>query len=466
MEKWVLNILKKERRKRKQPLEVKRLNNNYYLYHSTTRWDRGSKKIRKVSRYVGRITRQGVIEKTERNVVRNVYHYGDAQFLFLMAQDMIKPLEKHFPQRWKELLACSLVKVLRPTPIKRIKSVWKTLHLSQNIDASLSPKTLSGILREVGADYAAQKGFFDELTKRSHMLVFDLSSVFSRSANLRLAERGHNAKRLFLPQISFLLFFSFTRKLPVRLRPVPGSVRDIKALEAVLDESKAKNCVLVLDTGFASYKLAKRLDDRFRFILPLRRDFTAIDYTMQLKNMFPYRGRGIKWGVKKLGKWFLYLFEDVKLRAEEESTFIGWIKEGKKRKEEYEKASRRFGKIALLSNMSRGGEEIYLMYKDRESIEVAFDALKNELENDKTYLGDDEAVRGYFFVSFLSLYLYYRVLNKLKEKKLSHKISVSDLLFELSKVYEVHIDKKKKFSEIPKKVENLVETLCMDIFPK
>ena len=39
MEQWVLKILKNEREKRKLPLEVKRLNNNFYLYHSTTRWD-------------------------------------------------------------------------------------------------------------------------------------------------------------------------------------------------------------------------------------------------------------------------------------------------------------------------------------------------------------------------------------------------------------------------------------------
>ncbi len=83
------------------------------------------------------------------------------------------------------------------------------------------------------------------------------------------------------------------------------------------------------------------------------------------------------------GTNFLYLFEDVKLRAEEEE-------------------SRKFGKIAILSNKDKDGRQIYLMWKDRENIEVAFDALKNELENYKTYLDDDDAVWGYFFISFLS----------------------------------------------------------------
>ena len=112
------------------------------------------------------------------------------------------------------------------------------------------------------------------------------------------------------------------------------------------------------------------------------------------------------------------------------------------------------------------GQQVYLMFKQRESIEVAFDAMKNELENDKTYLHDDDAVRGYFFVSFLSLYLYYQILRKLKEKKLVSKISVNEVLLELSKVYEIHLGNRKKFSEVPHKVEKLVAALEVDIFPK
>lgn len=470
MEAWVLGILRDEKRRRMQPLEVKRLNNNYYLYRSTTRWDKESRRIRKVSEYLGRITREGVVAKCERNIVRSVYHYGDARFLFLLAQEeLVGLLEKCFPGCWREVLAFALVKTLRPVPLKRVRSVWETLYLSREIDASLSPKSLALVLRQLGSDYAGQKRFFDELVRGSRTLIFDLSSMFSHSQNINIAERGYNKEHLYLRQVNFLLFFSFTRRLPVMLRPLPGSVRDIKALKAVLDEEvKArKNCVLVLDTGFASYPLARRLEkEGFRFIVPLRRNYKAIDYDAPLENMFTYRERGIKWAVQKKDEWFLYLYEDVKLRAEEETTFISRVKAGEKKRGEYERASRRFGKITLLSNIKASGEEAYLMYKDRENIEAAFDALKNELENDKTHLQDDETLRGYFFASFLSLYLYYKTLNKLKEKKLTHKISVNDLLHELSKTYQIQIDKKTKLSEIPKKTEELTKTLDMNIFPK
>jgi hypothetical protein len=37
MEEWIMDILEEERRKRNIPLEVRVLNGNYYLYHSTSR---------------------------------------------------------------------------------------------------------------------------------------------------------------------------------------------------------------------------------------------------------------------------------------------------------------------------------------------------------------------------------------------------------------------------------------------
>jgi transposase len=58
------------------------------------------------------------------------------------------------------------------------------------------------------------------------------------------------------------------------------------------------------------------------------------------------------------------------------------------------------GKISILTNLDWSGAEVYFLYKEREDVEIAFDAMKNELENDKIYLGNDDAVRGFFFVSF------------------------------------------------------------------
>jgi transposase len=93
--------------------------------------------------------------------------------------------------------------------------------------------------------------------------------------------------------------------------------------------------------------------------------------------------------------------------------------------------------------------------------------MKNELENDKTYLSNDDAVRGYFFVSFISLYLYFRILEDLRQNELIGKMSVNEVIFELSKVYLTYYsDGRKLLSEIPAGAERIEDIFKLDLFPK
>lgn len=469
MEDWVKRIFEEEKRKRNEPLEVKDSGQNHYLYMSTTVWNKVEKKRRKVSRYIGKITENGVVEggRTKRSA-RSIYEYGNAKIQMEVLNELVSPLKNAFPDYYKEIIAMGIVKAIRPTPLKLIKSVWEKLYLSREIEASLSPNIISEKLRLIGSDWSNQKDFFDHLLSNSKYLLFDLSSIFSYSQNLRLAEKGHNADHLYLKQVNFALFFSQDHHLPVLLRTMPGSVRDIKSFKHILKEMQLKSAIVVLDRGFASYKLPDILKEEvLSFILPLRRNFRIIDYNLRLSNSFIYRDRGINWGRKKVGRYFLYVFEDVKLRAEEETNFIKMIENGKRKRAKLNKEKTKFGKIAILSNLDDSGKRVYLIYKTREEVEIAFDAMKNEMENDKTYLSDDDAVRGYFFISFISLYLYFRILNLLRQKELLEKISVNELLFELSKVYLVYYsDGTRRLSEIPAKVEKLEKTLELKLFPK
>ena len=470
METWIKRIYEEEKKKRKGlPLEIKKIGSNYYLYKSTTVWDKIKKKRKKVSVYLAKITKQGVVEKTKRvSAVRSIFEYGNAKLLITLAQEIYPWLEENFPDDCNEILAMSIVKLIQHSPLKSIKSRWEKLYLSNEFDAALSPNTISEKLRRIGSDWVSQKRFFEQLLIDSKVLAFDMSSIFSYSENLQLAEKGHNTDHLYLKQINFVLFFSQDKKIPVYLKPLPGSIRDIKSLKAAIDEVPLKDSTLVLDRGFALYSLADLFaEKRLKFVLPLRRNFKIIDYDLPLKKSFVYGERGINWGKKKVDGGILYLFEDVKLRAEEETTFITLIAEDKRKERDLRKEKKKFGKIAILSNIDDDGEKVYMIYKQREEIETAFDAMKNEMENDKTYLSDDDAVRGYFFISFISLYLYYCLLEILRKNDLVGKISVNDLLFELSKVYLVqHEDGKQKLSEIPKKVLELERIFDFDLFPK
>ncbi|MHB8549186.1 MAG: IS1634-like element ISFac6 family transposase, partial [Thermoplasmataceae archaeon] len=83
MEDWVRKIVEEERKKRNIPLEAKPLNGNYYLYYSTSRYDRTTRKAVKVSRYIGRITRTGITEKAKE--IRSVYEYGNSALVYSLS---------------------------------------------------------------------------------------------------------------------------------------------------------------------------------------------------------------------------------------------------------------------------------------------------------------------------------------------------------------------------------------------
>jgi transposase len=449
-------------------VELKKIKNHFYLYKVTSKYDPKKKETKKISgQYIGRVTPQGLIQAKTHE--RTIYEYANAKLLKTLLDNVIENLRTHFPNEWREIAAFSIVRTIRNVPIKYVKEAWEKLYLSQEIDASLSRNTLSDKLRNVGADWDAQHSFFLSLMQGQNVFFYDLSSIFSRSVNLNLAEKGYNKEHKFLDQINFALLFSEQTKTPVMLKSMPGSIRDIKSLQVFMNEFPLKECILVLDRGFQSAITENDLVSLgASFIQPLRRNSKLIDYSLEPQALFAFRDRGIKYVSKELligeKKVRLFLYEDVLLRGEEHSNLIKLkLVHG----DQIVIDERCLGKISILTNLDWSAEKVYFVYKEREEVELAFDAMKNELENDKAYLGNDDAVRGYFFVSFLSLYLYFGVLEKIRAADMIGEVSVEELLFKLSSVYLVkYRSGKERLSEVSCKVQKLMAKLGLDLLPK
>lgn len=461
----------KELKKRyKMPLEVKKIGKSYYVYASTTVWDKEKKKRKKISRYLGKLTENGFREKERfRYGVRSIYEYGNMRLLYeIIREDLLEKIKEIFPMYWGEIIAMGMIRVIKATPLRLMKSRWEKYYISREIKASLSAQMASEKLRKIGADIGGQIEFYKRLIDKSQKLIFDLSCLYSQSVNINLVEKGYNNDKIRIGQINFLMIYSIDKGVPVMMKAMPGSIRELKSLKNIIDEIGIKDCILVLDRGYGSNYLSELIEEKeAKYVVCLQRGFKVIDYDMKMEGAFIYRGRGIRWGKKRIGKNFVYLYEDVKLKSEEETEYIKEISEGKKEMSKYEEEKKKFGKFALLSNINRSGEEVYKIYKEREEVELAFDAMKNELENDKIYLSDTEGVYGYFFISFISLYLYFRILGMLRESGLVERMSVEEVLHELSKVYLIEYrDGKRRLSEIPKKVEEIDRTLKLNLFPK
>ena len=471
MEEWARKWLEDQRHEGKTCLEIKMRGSKYYVYHSTNRYDKEIKKGRKVSKYLGKLDKEGgFIPKGQNKHVagpRNITEYGNSMLLHEMLKD-IKPLLKEgFPDHWEEICALAMVRVSGNVPLKRVNDAWEKLYNADDINPSLNPKNLSNVLRDVGVNRAGQNVVFRELTDMSDQLVYDLSSVFSRSMSISQAEKGYNKDKTQLPQINLALLCSADTGLPTMIRALPGSVKDIKTLYHSINELDIGGKVLVLDRGFFSEGTIKFLGGKENsYVLPAKRNSRFYDMRIHLNEYFSYHGRLIRCGKRKYNDFYLYLFEDQDLRLEEQKTLYRKLDEHEIEKEKFNIGMKKAGKILIVSDMDVEKLEIYLLYKKREVIEKMFDTYKTVLNADTLYLQDDESVFGHVFIAFLSLYIHCKLEQLLKKAEFNHKFTPIDLLFKYSKVYRLRMRGRGMITEVPKKVRDLDGALGLYMFPK
>jgi len=124
----------------------------------------------------------------------------------------------------------------------------------------------------------------------------------------------------------------------------------------------------------------------------------------------------------------------------------------------------RFGTLSIYTNViDKEPVEIYHCFKSRQAIETMFDAMKNILRSDRTYMQNDEALSGWLFISYLALQWYYQIYNLLLEKNLISKYSVSDILMHLTEIRKVQINDEWNLAEITGKTQKLLEKLNVHI---
>ena len=477
MEEWARKWLENQRHAGKTCLEIKMQGSNYYVYHSTNRYDREIKKGRKVSKYLGKLDKeQGFIPKRQNKPTaagpRNITEYGNSVLLHEMMKDIKPLLRAGFPDHWEEICALAMMGVLGNVPLKRTKDAWEKLYNAEDIHPSLNQNNLTRVMRDVGVNRAGQNIVFKELTSMGNQLVYDLSSMFSRSMGINQAEKGYNKGKIQVPQINLALLCSADTGLPTMIRSLPGSVKDIKTLYHSINELELDigGKILILDRGFFSEGVIKFLGGKkgkkISYVLPTKRNSRYYDTRIHLNGYFSYHNRLIKSGKRKYNDFYLYLFEDQDLRLEEQKTLYRKLDEHKIDKKKYDEGMKKAGKILILSDMDVEKREIYLLLKKREVVEKMFDTYKTVLNADKLYLQDDESVFGHVFIAFLSLCIYCKLEQLLKKAMLNHKLTPIDLLCKYGKVYHFEMGRRGMITEIPKKVRDLDEALGLYMFPK
>jgi transposase len=442
-------------------LQLRKINNHYYVYKIHNQWNKQTKKPTKTTQLIGKITPNGTYHPRHKKTnisTTKTYEYGSSELLLQLSKDT-QTATQNLPHK-NELLALSIIRTIHPTPIRLAQTTWNDLHISRKINPNLNPKNITNTLTTIGTQIAETYNIFEQLTPETGLLFYDLTSILSYSKKLLLAERGYNPDWDNTNQIKIALAFSTNTWLPTAIDVFYGSMKETKILKYFVERFPNKYIGFIMDRGFTDYGMLLDFKKRgIHYIAALKKNSTFIPAEVNMVGAFVYRKRNVAFSKVVLGGYgFLYLFLDPKLRGVEEDFLLGRVAEGKLSMGEFESERVLAGVFGLVSDLDVEARVVYEQYKGREEIEQVFDFMKNDLDADRTYLGCDEAVRGYFVVVFLAMRLYFKILRRLGEHGLAGKVSVREVLFVLSKMrLVVEANGREYLCALPKKTEEILE---------
>ena len=464
----VEKTFKRIREEQQGYVELKYINKSYCIRRATSVWNKEKKKVQKITEHLGVIALDGTFKKKIprkgiRETAREVFEYGNGLLAHHMLRDVEEILGRSTPYS-KEIVIYAVIKAIDSKPIRLLSSRWEKLYLSKEMDVGLSPRNISAVLNALGGEVSMWYELFSRLVAKDDIVLYDLTAVFTYSENIKTAEKGRNSDHIYLNQIGVVLAFSTRTGLPVGVEVFPGSMRDITTIKEFRRRFPKKDLGYIFDRGFSSYALLDELrGDGTHYLVPLKKNSVYVDLRwVRWKGPFVYRDRHILWARKKSDYGYTYFFDDPKVRGDQETALLKRVKKGTITLAEFEEKRKLAGIIGIISDLDRDGDDVYDLYKGREDVELAFDALNNSIDSDKTYLRTQEGVRGYYFISFIALRVYFGILKRLREKKLTNKISVEEVLFELSKVIKIREKNGREYyAKIPKKARKM-----MKLFPE
>ena len=388
-----------------------------------------------------------------------------------LAEKQVSVLEKVFGEDAKPLFLFALFRLTEQSPIKNVPFYFMHSFLSEKWkEVLVSDKSISGLLRRVGSNREKIMEYQKHFVREGEKVLLDMTHVITHSRQIEAAQSGYNNSMSFDPQVNLMYLFSADQHEPVYYRLLPGNIRDVKAFTLTMQECGLKNVTLIADKGFYSKKNVGDLNAAgLTYIIPLQRGSLLIPYpssdAFNKKNWdgyFTFNEKIIWYRTKE--NVTLYLNQGLQIAEEKD-----YLKRVEAEKENYTmdgfyEKQVHFGTVALINNnQQKTAENMYAAYKSRTNVESMFDAMKNVVEADKTYMQNDKAMEGWMFVNHIALQCYYLIYQQLVKHKMLKKYSVTDFLKFTHRIKKVKINGSWHLAEITKPVMKVLQKIDLHI---
>ncbi len=476
---------------REPKTEIKFINGGYYKYQVSYQYNPQKKRTDKITGVLlGKITQEHGFVPSDKNKLRmshsgdsiDIKGYGLSRLFFNLIESEFEIMKSFFPDDICEILfSFAMYRWAYNSPIKRVPYYYHHDFCSLEFThKQLTDKKVSHVLRTVGENRTAVVSWMKSLLsanedeKTDRFVMMDSTHVVSKSELLTVNAQGYNSNFDFEEQIRLMYLFSTEGQKPVYYRLINGNITDIKSMALCVEEMKVEGVIYIADKGFYSKgNIEMMKKEELQFIVPLKRDSSRIDYgPLQAVNFkeklsyFTYQGRIIWYYVYENEGDNVVTYLNEGLRAKEESDYVARIE---KLPEEYSKDKfikklPGFGTLTFIHSIksTKSCEEIYHAYKQRNEIEVTFDAYKNFLKADLMYMQNRYVTEGWLTANFIAMLAYHKLFNRMRTSKKLNKFSPKDLIEMSKSIYKLKIGKDWKTSEITKKSGDLFLELDMD----
>ena len=507
--------------KKDKNTEIKYISGNWYLYERKTKYNPETKKSTKVSgKMLGKITPTGFIPKRVKAAALReieVKEYGASHYFMANSQSILDRLRECFPYYGEQLYVIALLRLMYGKAFKRVALNYESSFISNLIPGlSLSPATITQLLKDVGRDRGGIKKFMNSYTKeKDRFILFDGHRILSSSNNLDMAEVGYDSKSRYSPQVNLIYMFSLTESgsYPEYYKQYLGSVPDVSAFQDIIHETriKEKDATIIADKGFGSndnYDLIE--DSGMNYIIPLRRGNLETKGSIpsnisDYKDAFIYHNRNIHTSSIEKDDYNIHLYldgslynaevKDVIRRAEKKnnSIIIKRDRELKKRGQDVffsgellekrintksrlsdeelaklipvgisdiikEKVST--GTITIKTNRKElNSRQIYAIYKQRQAIEQFFKTYDNTLGYDCSYMRNDYSLEAWLFINHVCMMMGMNAIEEISNIGEDKNISLDDLIITLRKIKATKIEDKWYLSTFTNHVKLLCEKL-------
>lgn len=111
-------------------------------------------------------------------------------------------------------------------------------------------------------------------------------------------------------------------------------------------------------------------------------------------------------------------------RAKGKSLILSDVASFENDMEYFEDGKSCLGVFAIISDLDLNPSKKYKQYKSTKEMEQVYNTMKGDLESYKTYLRNNNKMKGFYFIVFLAFRIRLRILRKLKDQNLVGKKSV------------------------------------------